>query len=244
VTNSTDGGAMRPEEGDPSSPAHRSLPTTIAFSTAALGSFGAIVYLGVTGARPSTLIVGGGLLGIFGLLCVIWAFASSKSASCPRCSSSVSMLADGVELYCTCEQLVMLRGDRLHALGARYAAASPRFAMPLTGQTKLPAAICAACGAPATRMVEVSYRMSLAKRAAVTLANAAAGSLAFVDEKATCQVAHCETHDDGACIIDRDKPTIELVVKSYGYAQALSGMNDSGRPDLYKAGEYTGTAQA
>jgi hypothetical protein len=47
---------------------------------------------------------------------------------------------------------------------------------------------------------------------------------------------------DGACIMDRDKPTVELVVKSYGYADALSALNGSGRPDSYKAVEYTEAA--
>jgi hypothetical protein len=203
----------------------RSWFNTIFWAVIAAGCLAFLVFVFVVDERTSSRIMGVVLIGGLGLGCTWLAVRGSDEAPCPGCGEAVQPNGDRESLCKACGALSLQRAREMVPLGDDHVASTRRFALPLGGLGVAMPPVCAACGAPATRTVEVSYRLSFLWKAVITVSAAASGSLAYADERVTAKVPTCDHHDDGGEIVDMHKNDLLLCVRSWGFARRFQDAN-------------------
>jgi len=174
------------------------------------------------GAGLFSQVFCGGLV----LLFLSLAIFGSDTADCPDCGEGISISKDGDRSLCDgCQQLVISKQARAFVASEHVFEAEPAFHMPLKYDVVMPDC-CAACGREATRTVPIHFNTSLGWKLLTGAAALASGQLSYANEKVTLQVPHCERHEDGAVLKDKDKPTLILFVKSYKFARDYKEKND------------------
>lgn len=204
------------------------MTLTVSCLVVATLSFGLLGYIFAIDASGGNKILGSVLLGGLGLVALIGAALGSKKAPCPECGTKIYPDPDR-EIICeTCGAAVLQHGDDVDFLGPEHVASERCFGLPLRAGATFPQ-LCACCGALATRTVPVEYRLSFAWKAFITLSAAAAGDLAYADQKVSAKVPACDAHDDGAEIKDLHKEDVVLCVRSWGFAKAYREINEGAK---------------
>jgi hypothetical protein len=203
----------------------RSTTLTISCLVVAAASWGFLAWIFAIDASGGNKIMGSVLLGGLGLVALIGAAFGSKKAACPECGAKIYPDPDREMLCDTCNAAVLQRGDEVERVEADHVASTRCFGLPLRAGATFPQ-LCACCGALSTRTVPVEYRLSFAWKAFIAAASAAAGHLAYADEKVSAKVPVCDAHDDGGEIKDLHKEDVVLCVRSWGFAKAYREMNE------------------
>lgn len=156
--------------------------------------------------------------GGLGLLFLSLAIFGSGTAKCPCCGESIDGIAKGNnrQMCPKCHQLVRTEEGVLSPERPDYSDLEHVFRAPIKETGVLPDC-CAACGAPATRQITISFRTGAGTKMLVGVAGLMQGQLSYVDEKLSLPVPHCDAHDDGAVIKDIDKAELYLHVRSYRF---------------------------
>jgi len=148
--------------------------------------------------------------GTVGLFLLVFFFATFSAgqprASCPYCSGELSNLGkhlEGKDVQCQrCFEYSLVRDGSVHALDPDKAPANMSFEAPLYQETRWPRA-CVACGAPPTRLDELST-------SGLSAAHLAAGRVRWTSVKVG-SVPYCDAHRGVVRIKIRSDRTVRLL---------------------------------
>jgi hypothetical protein len=171
------------------------------------------------------------IFGIAGVVFTLAGFGRATLATCPGCGKgelSFDTPEPGTRAMCRgCGHWAIIEGEQALPLSESTIDHAYPFAFDVAGAEALPE-ICAACGAAATRTVDLQKkdRLLLAK-AAVLVGGVVAGDptvLVGGGWKARAGVPHCDAHDDGAQLVEHQSAPA-LRVKSYAFYLGTAGLN-------------------
>ncbi|NUO51393.1 MAG: hypothetical protein HOV80_21270 [Polyangiaceae bacterium] len=211
----------------------RSMTLTVSCIVVAVASWGLLAWIFAIGASGGNKIMGSVLLGGLGLVALLGAALGSKKAPCPECGAKIYPDPDREIICDTCRAAVLQRGDEVERLEPEHVASERCFGLPLRAGVTFPQ-LCASCGALATRTVPVEYHLSFAWKAFITVTAAAAGDLAYADQKVNAKVPVCDAHDDGGEIKDLHKEDVLLCVRSWGFAKAYREVNEGAQVTIVR----------
>jgi hypothetical protein len=194
---------------------------TLAFAAAAAAG---AVWAGARGGFWGWAIAAA--LAVTALLALVG--ARLREAPCPSCGAVVYGISEGSYASCSgCHRYLTGNGAELWLVPEDTIATSPSFGVTLPESLHLPA-LCAGCGARATRLIEVRHRSGqTGLNVALGVASLAAGGLLVRTgggSSWTLAVPHCDDHDDGAAL-DKTVRGLVLKVRSYAFQRAFLALN-------------------
>jgi len=167
-----------------------------------------------------------GTVGLFLLVFVIAVFSAGEPrASCPACSGELSNLGkhlEGKDVQCQrCFEYSLVRGGSVRPLDPDKVPANMSFEAPLYQETRWPRA-CVTCGAPPTRLDELSS-------SGLSAAHLAAGRVRWSSVKIG-GVPYCDAHRGDLRIKIRPDKTVRLLWPSLRMMRRyLAANRQSGR---------------
>ena len=165
---------------------------------------------------------------VFGLGGLSWAMASGlKGAACPACGNKHWEISEGDHETCLeCESYLTGDAKAIWLVPEDHVADEPTFALELKESFYWPNSCCA-CGAEATRTVEVSFSSSQTGRnIALAAAGLAAGALVVRTgggASGEVSVPHCDAHENGATFKKGDV----LLVRSHAFLLGFKEVNSN-----------------
>jgi hypothetical protein len=206
------------------------MGATVGFGLLASGGLGVAVHLALNVApvAPGAWL-GVAVIGVLGLGCGIVAAAAKRyDVACPKCGQALSLDDDtDHEVVCMgCTGVVGITGGRAARLPDDLQAPGPDFGLLILPRMKVPA-LCAACGAEATRSSNFVAKDHIAGATAMALVGSLlSGSLALVwgSAKTSGGVPYCDAHDAAHEVVSNEG-SFTLWVKSWAFLRAVREAN-------------------
>lgn len=173
------------------------------------------------------------VLGLAALACFGALFVNSYEAACPHCSTKLEVFGDDRKkpyLCKECKRYLRVESDTVEPWPEDGVTLKPEFHVQLTQGQRLPA-VCASCGGPATRAVELDWKQSQtgSNIVASVAGSILTGGIMVVhggESTGTIPVPHCDEHQEGAAA-KRDGEGFRLSVCSHRFVMDFCAENGS-----------------